>query len=184
MSAAPRPTREHVARMMDSIGHTIGYVLTVFAVAIVMLVLDWRLALVVLIPLPFVTRRGAGRTRGATHARTRAAAGALGRGGDAGRGDRQRHPRREGPRRRATRSPREFRDAQPHESSTVRSSIARLDAVFMPILEMLPLLGIARRALARRPARDRRRPHRSARSSLSTRTWRCSSGRCACSASG
>src|SRR5437870_3530911 len=32
---------EHVARMMDSIGHTIGYVLTVFAVAIVLLVLLW-----------------------------------------------------------------------------------------------------------------------------------------------
>src|SRR3954464_11920621 len=41
---------QHIARMMDSIGHTIGYVLTVVAVAIVMLILDWRLALVVLIP--------------------------------------------------------------------------------------------------------------------------------------
>src|SRR5438093_12058366 len=46
---------EHVARMMDSIGHTIGYVLTVFAVAIVLLVLDWRLALIVLIPLPLIS---------------------------------------------------------------------------------------------------------------------------------
>ena len=46
---------QHIARMMDAIGHTIGYVLTVVAVAIVMLVLDWRLALVVLIPAPFVT---------------------------------------------------------------------------------------------------------------------------------
>src|SRR6185312_11027199 len=46
---------EHVARMMDSIGHTIGYVLTVLAVAIVLLVLDWKLALVVLIPLPLVS---------------------------------------------------------------------------------------------------------------------------------
>ena len=45
----------HVARMMDAIGHTIGYVLTVVAVAIVMLVLDVQLALVVLIPVPFVT---------------------------------------------------------------------------------------------------------------------------------
>src|SRR5204863_405081 len=43
---------EQVARMMDSIGHTIGYVLTVFAVAVVLLVIDWRLALIVLIPLP------------------------------------------------------------------------------------------------------------------------------------
>src|SRR5919201_6441397 len=43
---------EHVARMMDSIGHTIGYVLTVFAVAVILLLIDWPLALVVLIPLP------------------------------------------------------------------------------------------------------------------------------------
>src|SRR4029450_3592467 len=43
---------EHVARMMDAIGHTIGYTLTVFAVAVILLVIDWRLALVVLIPLP------------------------------------------------------------------------------------------------------------------------------------
>src|ERR1041385_5617059 len=46
---------EHVARMMDAIGHTIGYVLTVFAVAIILLVLDWRLAVVVLIPLPLIS---------------------------------------------------------------------------------------------------------------------------------
>src|SRR5438445_11055886 len=46
---------EHVARMMDAIGHTIGYVLTVVAVATVMLVIDVRLALLVLIPLPFVS---------------------------------------------------------------------------------------------------------------------------------
>src|SRR3989440_296808 len=46
---------EHVARMMDAIGHTIGYALTVVAVATVMLVLDVRLALLVLLPLPFVS---------------------------------------------------------------------------------------------------------------------------------
>src|SRR5690349_8812362 len=49
---------EHVARMMDSIGHTIGYVLTVCAVAVVLLVIDWKLALVVLIPLPLITLAG------------------------------------------------------------------------------------------------------------------------------
>src|SRR2546423_9322623 len=49
---------EQVARMMDSIGHTIGYVLTVFAVAIVLLVIDWRLAIVVLIPLPLISVAG------------------------------------------------------------------------------------------------------------------------------
>src|SRR5207248_6316545 len=46
---------EHVARMMDAIGHTIGYLLTVLAVSIVLLVLDWKLALIVLIPLPVVS---------------------------------------------------------------------------------------------------------------------------------
>src|SRR6266480_1775825 len=45
----------HVARMMDAIGHTIGYALTVVAVAIVMLILDWKLALVVLILVPLIT---------------------------------------------------------------------------------------------------------------------------------
>jgi ABC-type bacteriocin/lantibiotic exporter with double-glycine peptidase domain len=46
---------EHVARLMDSIGHTIGYALTVVAVAAVMLAIDVQLALVVLIPLPLVS---------------------------------------------------------------------------------------------------------------------------------
>src|SRR5918911_597242 len=60
----------HVARMMDAIGHTIGYVLTVVAVATVMLVLDVKLALFVLIPVPIITvaawlysRRDEGGTR-------------------------------------------------------------------------------------------------------------------------
>src|SRR5438093_13668966 len=46
---------EHVARMMDAIGHTIGYLLTVVAVSIVLLLIDWRLALIVLIPLPVIS---------------------------------------------------------------------------------------------------------------------------------
>src|SRR6266498_4145714 len=46
---------EHVARMMDAIGHTIGYALTVVAVSIVMLVVDAKLALLILLPLPFVS---------------------------------------------------------------------------------------------------------------------------------
>src|SRR5215210_9391023 len=49
---------QHVARMMDAIGHTIGYALTVVAVATVMLLLDPALALVVLIPVPLVTLGG------------------------------------------------------------------------------------------------------------------------------
>ena len=45
---------ELVARVLDAIGHTIGYVLTIFGVCIVLLVLDPVLALVVLVPLPFI----------------------------------------------------------------------------------------------------------------------------------
>jgi ATP-binding cassette subfamily B protein len=46
---------ELVARVLDSLGHSIGFALTVVAVSGVMLVLDWKLALVVLLPLPFVS---------------------------------------------------------------------------------------------------------------------------------
>src|SRR6266516_668640 len=60
---------EHVARMMDSIGHTIGYVLTVLAVAAVLLVIDWRLAVIVLIPLPLTSLAGWTYSR-RYHART------------------------------------------------------------------------------------------------------------------
>ncbi|HLB18644.1 MAG TPA: ABC transporter ATP-binding protein [Gaiellaceae bacterium] len=130
---------EHVARMMDSIGHTIGYVLTVFAVAIVLLVLDWRLALVVLIPLPLISFAAWAYSR-RYHARTerlqerwgeaatlveetvsgiRVVKG-LGAGGPLAA---------------------EFRSRS--RSIVDRAlDIARLDAVFMPTLEFLPLLGL------------------------------------------
>ncbi|HEX9378909.1 MAG TPA: ABC transporter ATP-binding protein [Gaiellaceae bacterium] len=130
---------EHVARMMDSIGHTIGYVLTVFAVAIVLLVLDWRLALVVLIPLPLISIAAWAYSR-RYHARTerlqerwgeaatlveetvsgiRVVKG-LGAGGPLAA---------------------EFRTRS--RSIVDRAlDMARLDAVFMPTLEFLPLLGL------------------------------------------
>ena len=130
---------EHVARMMDSIGHTIGYVLTVFAVAIVLLFLDWRLALIVLIPLPLISIAGWAYSR-RYHARTerlqerwgeaatlveetvsgiRVVKG-LGAGGPLAA---------------------EFRRRS--RSIVDRAlEIARLDAVFMPTLEFLPMLGL------------------------------------------
>jgi ATP-binding cassette subfamily B protein len=130
---------EHVARMMDSIGHTIGYVLTVFAVAIVLLFLDWRLALIVLIPLPLISLAGWAYSR-RYHARTerlqerwgeaatlveetvsgiRVVKG-LGAGGPLAA---------------------EFRRRS--RSIVDRAlDIARLDAVFMPTLEFLPMLGL------------------------------------------
>ena len=61
---------ELVARVFDSIGHTVGYILTIFGVSIVLFVVDWRLALAVLLPLPLLSvgfgrysRRYAERTK-------------------------------------------------------------------------------------------------------------------------
>src|SRR4029079_6498873 len=131
---------QHIARMMDAIGHTIGYVLTVVAVAVVMLVLDWRLALVVLIPVPFITvgawlysRRYDRGTRelqaswaeAATLVEETVSGIRVVKGLGAGDALAAR-----------------FRG----RSSDVMDralALARLDAVFIPFLEMLPLLGIA-----------------------------------------
>jgi ATP-binding cassette subfamily B protein len=130
---------EHVARMMDAIGHTIGYALTVVAVAVVMLVIDVKLALLVLLPLPLVSlaawlysRRYDARTRRLQEAWADAATlveetisgirvvKGLGAGSAlSGR----------------------FRG----RSDTIVGralEVARLDAVFNPVLEALPLLGI------------------------------------------
>jgi ATP-binding cassette subfamily B protein len=130
---------EHVARMMDSIGHTIGYVLTVFAVAIVLLLIDWQLALIVLIPLPLISLAGWAYSR-RYHAHTERLQASWGeastlveetvagirvvKGIGAGRplaGD--------------------FR-ARSERIVGRALDIARLDAVFMPTLEFLPLLGL------------------------------------------
>jgi ATP-binding cassette subfamily B protein len=131
---------QHIARMMDAIGHTIGYVLTVIAVAIVMVLLDARLALIILIPLPFVSagawlysRRYERGTRALQESWAEASTlveetvsgirvvKGLGAG--------------------------EALSARfSYRSSEVRDralDLARLDAVFIPVLEMLPLLGIA-----------------------------------------
>jgi ATP-binding cassette, subfamily B, bacterial len=131
---------QHVARMMDAIGHTIGYVLTVVAVAIVMLFLDAQLALIVLIPVPLVSvgawlysRRYDAGTRQLQESWAQASTlveetvsgirvvKGLG-AGDALEG-------------RFRRRSDEIMNRALH--------LARLDAVFVPFLEMLPLLGIA-----------------------------------------
>jgi ATP-binding cassette subfamily B protein len=130
---------EHVARMMDSIGHTIGYVLTVFAVAVVLLVIDWRLAIVVLIPLPLISVAGWSYSR-RYHARTErlqeswGAAATLVEETVAGirvvKGIGAGRPLAG-----------EFRT----RSQTIVDralDLARLDAVFLPMLEFLPLLGL------------------------------------------
>jgi ATP-binding cassette, subfamily B, bacterial len=130
---------EHVARMMDSIGHTIGYVLTVCAVAVVLLVIDWQLALIVLIPLPLITVAGLLYSR-RYHARTERLQESWGeaatlveetvagirvvKGIGAGRS---------------------LAGAFRARSGRIVDralDIASLDAVFMPTLEFLPLLGL------------------------------------------
>src|SRR5438093_3162432 len=131
---------EHVARMMDAIGHTIGYALTVVAVSIVMLVVDAKLALLVLVPLPLgslagwaYSRRDDERTRRLQEAWAAAATlveesvsgirvvKGLGAGGAlSGR----------------------FR-SRSDEIVGRALEVARLDAVFNPALEVLPLIGIA-----------------------------------------
>ena len=130
---------EHVARMMDSIGHTIGYVLTVCAVAVVLLVIDWKLALIVLIPLPLITLAGLLYSR-RYHAQTERLQEAWGeaatlveeniagirvvKGIGAGRS-----------------LAGEFRTRSARIVDRALD-IARLDAVFMPTLEFLPLIGL------------------------------------------
>jgi ATP-binding cassette subfamily B protein len=46
---------ELIARVLDAMGHTVGYVVTVIGSSIVLLVLDWKLALVILVPLPVLS---------------------------------------------------------------------------------------------------------------------------------
>jgi ATP-binding cassette subfamily B protein len=131
---------QHIARMMDAIGHTIGYALTVVAVAVVMLILDPTLALIVLIPVPIVTvaawlysRKYDLGTRelqaswadASTLVEENVSGIRVVKGlgaGDALSG--------------------RFR-SKSDEIMDRALRLARLDAVFMPVLEMLPLLGIA-----------------------------------------
>jgi ATP-binding cassette subfamily B protein len=130
---------EHVARMMDAIGHTIGFVLTVFAVSIILLVIDWQLALIVLVPLPLVSvsgwiysRRYHDRTErlqeswaeAATLVEETVAGIRVVKGLGAG------APLAVEFRRRSDRIVQRALD------------IASLDAVFMPLLEFFPLIGL------------------------------------------
>ncbi len=131
---------QHVARMMDAIGHTIGYALTVVAVATIMLVLDPKLALVVLIPVPLVTlgawlyskRYDVGTrllqeswAQASTLVEETVSGIRVVKGLGAGDALYARFRRRS------------------DEIMGRALDLARLDAVFIPVLEMLPLLGIA-----------------------------------------
>ena len=148
---------QHIARMMDAIGHTIGYVLTVVAVAIVMLILDWRLALVVLIPLPFVTV-GAWLYSRKYDKGTRELQDSWAGGVDARRGDRQRHPRRQGARRRR-RAVRPLPEPQRRDHGP-RARARAPGRGLHPGARDAAAARDRRRALDRRPQRDHRRSHR------------------------
>src|SRR5436305_1312981 len=130
---------EHVARMMDAVGHTIGYVLTVFAVSIILLLIDTQLALIVLVPLPLVSVAGWAYSRryhegterlqeswadAATLVEETVAGIRVVKGLGAG----------------APLSA-QFRA---RSDTIVRRAldIARLDAVFLPLLEFFPMLGL------------------------------------------
>jgi ATP-binding cassette, subfamily B, bacterial len=129
---------ELIARLFDSIGHTIGYVLTVFGASIVLFAIDWRLALAVLAPLPLISvgfarysRRYAARTK--VNQERLAATTSLGeetisgirvvKGLGAGDALRARFRR--------------------ESDEVVRTSlaVADVDAVFLPAIEALPLVG-------------------------------------------
>ncbi len=130
---------EMIARLLDAVGHTIGYVLTVFAVAGVLLTIDVGLALVVLIPLPLVsaagwayskryhertTRLQEDLARAATLAEETISGIRVVKGLGAGPALKQR-----------------FRD-QSDRIVQRGLDVARIDAVFNPALELLPLLGL------------------------------------------
>jgi ATP-binding cassette subfamily B protein len=130
---------EHVARMMDSIGHTIGYVLTVFAVAIVLLFLDTELALIVLIPLPLISFAGWAYSR-RYHVRTERLQERWGQAAtlveETVVGIRVVKGLGAGAPLAA-----QFR-VRSREIVNRALDIARLDAVFLPTLEFLPMLGL------------------------------------------
>ena len=130
---------ELVARVFDSIGHTIGYVLTIVGASSVLLVIDWRLGLAVLAPLPLLSI-GFGRYSARYAARTKINQEQLGeltslveetisgirvvKGLGAGAPLAARFRRR--------------------SDEVVRTAldVAAVDAVFLPALEALPLVGI------------------------------------------
>jgi ATP-binding cassette subfamily B protein len=130
---------ELVARLYDAIGHTLGYAFTVVGASALLFVLDWRLALAVLAPLPLLSI-GFGRysARYAERARVNqeelAAATTLveetiagirvvkGLGAGPALGARFRR----------------------RSDDVVRTAlaVADVDAVFLPALEALPMLGV------------------------------------------
>ena len=130
---------ELVARLFDAIGHTIGYILTVVAATIVLVVIDWPLALAVLAPLPLLSI-GFGRYSKRYAERTKVNQERLGeltslaeetiagiravKGIGAGPALAERFRRKS------------------DEVVQTALEVANVDAVFLPALEALPLIGL------------------------------------------
>ena len=130
---------ELVARLFDSIGHTVGYILTVLAATLVLLVIDWPLALAVLAPLPLLSI-GFGRYSKRYAERTKVSQEQLGeltslveetiagirvvKGLGAGESLAGRFRRKS------------------NEVVQAALEVASVDAVFLPALEALPLIGL------------------------------------------
>ena len=130
---------ELVARLLDAAGHTVAYMVSVVAVAVILLTIDAPLALIVLLPLPLVSigfwrysRRYGDRTRrlqeelGATTALAEETVSGIRVAKGLGAG--------------AALNAR-FRTASDRVVSRALD-VAAVDAVFLPALEALPLLGI------------------------------------------
>ncbi|HET9673858.1 MAG TPA: ABC transporter ATP-binding protein [Gaiellaceae bacterium] len=130
---------ELVARLLDAAGHTVAYMVSVVAVAVILLTIDAPLALIVLLPLPLVSigfwrysRRYGDRTRrlqeelGATTALAEETVSGIRVAKGLGAGD-------------ALNA--RFRTASDRVVSRALD-VAAVDAVFLPALEALPLLGI------------------------------------------
>jgi ATP-binding cassette subfamily B protein len=128
-----------VARLFDAIGHTMGYILAVIGISAVLLIVDWRLAVAVLAPLPLVSigfgrysRRYAERTKlnqedlaDLTELAEETIAGIrVVKGIGAGDALSARFRRQSG------------------RVVDTALGVAAVDAVFLPALEALPLIGI------------------------------------------
>jgi ATP-binding cassette, subfamily B, bacterial len=128
-----------VARLVDNSGHTFGFLLTVVGTSGVLLWLDWQLALILLLPLPFLSI-ATWRYSGPYSERSKRLQEELGRASTLVE--------------ETISGVRVVKGLGAGEALLARFrvlsnriverglDIARLDAVFLPLLELLPLLGL------------------------------------------
>jgi len=130
---------ELIARLLDAAGHTVGYMLTVVAVSVILLVIDLPLALVVLLPLPLVSLgfwRYSARYGGTTKLLQEALADATALAEETVSGIRVVKGLNAG-------GSLVVRFRAASDSVVARAlDVAAVDAVFLPALEALPLLGL------------------------------------------